>query len=315
MAIAVSSVVKEYSSENYHTMSEHILTVFLILNYKTYNDTISLVNELLNFTSKNRKILVVDNDSKNNSFEIISDYYRNNEIVEVISSGLNAGYARGNNYGLRYIAKYSPKYVCIINNDVHFSERTILNLERRYEQIKDVAILSPLQYNFNDDCPVSFLNLGKIPTFVDDCVSNLGLTYGQKHIYQCNSNYSDLQKVKIIPGAFIFINYEVFNHLKFFDEETFLFGEERFTAKKIENANLNSYLLLNDKYIHKHSVTINQEASMFQQRKYLFNSKIAYTKKYRKYSKIKVPLLYLSYYLGYGIIYLKQFINKIIHIV
>ena len=126
-------------------------TVFLILNYQTYTDTIELVNELLSQEIGNRKIVIVDNCSPNGSYGHLQQEFANSIYVDVIQSGYNGGYAKGNNFGLLYIEKYAPEFVCIINNDVHFSLATIKKMEDMYANLDNVGIISPTQYLIHED--------------------------------------------------------------------------------------------------------------------------------------------------------------------
>ena len=284
-------------------------TIFLILNYKTYKDTIKLTKDILTKNIGERIVVIVDNASPNESFSALSKEFSNVEGVDVVSSGENGGYAKGNNFGLRYIKKYNPEYVCIINNDVYFEMDTIEHLENQYKEIKDVAFLSPLQFLINQNHPLIFSDLCHIPTLKDDIISTLGLCKLPIHQYQNNCGYHNLQEVKIVPGAFLFVNYKLFESMDFFEERTFLFCEERFTAKKVEEAGLHSYLQLDEKYIHAHSVTINSEASVLRQRKMLFDGKILYTRLKRRNSFLSTQILFAAYYLGNLLIRLKSFVR------
>lgn len=269
-------------------------TIFIILNYKTYNETIAIANELLRGIG-DRMIVIVDNASPNESFRVLRNAFQNETKVEVISSGENGGYARGNNFALRYIKKYAPQYVCIINNDVHFDISLIERMEMKYAEIKDVAFLAPIQY-LVDGKPARFQNLKVIPNLWEDVLWIMGLGKYSRHVYLSDSNDPDLQKVSIVPGAFLFINYSLFEKIGFFYEGTFLFCEERFLARRVEDNRLHNYILLNEHYIHAHSVTINSEASKRRQRKLLFEGKVLYTKCCRRFSLLKMGLLYLVFY-------------------
>lgn len=79
-----------------------IKVLFLILNYKSYLDTIRVTDELLEAKRRDSKIIIVDNASPNESFQKISEAFSENDLVDVIQSRENGGYAKGNNYGLRY---------------------------------------------------------------------------------------------------------------------------------------------------------------------------------------------------------------------
>ena len=189
-------------------------TIFIILNYKTYNETIAIANELLRGIG-DRMIVIVDNASPNESFCVLRNVFQNEAKVEVISSGENGGYAKGNNFALRYIKKHAPQYVCIINNDVHFDISLIERMEMKYAEIKDVAFLAPIQY-LVDGKPARFQNLKVIPNLREDVLLIMGLAKYTRQDYIPESGDSDLQEVCIVPGAFLFIKYSCFENIGVF---------------------------------------------------------------------------------------------------
>lgn len=283
-------------------------TIFLILNYKTYSDTICLTDMLLSQELGDRSILIVDNASPNESYIILKDKYEREEKVDVLSLSENLGYAKGNNEGLRFIKKYNPQYVCVVNNDVRFSLDVIKKLERIYPLINNVALLSPVQFLL-DNKPAIFNDLRHIPTFGEDFKSVLGFGKCVRHSYMPDCEKIKLQKVEIVPGAFLFIDYLLFESMGFFYEGTFLFCEERFTAKKIKDAGLCSYILLDDYYVHAHSVTINAEKTRRDQMKLLYEGKILYTNCYRSFPLFKIFLLKIAYMLSCFVEVLKNIVR------
>ena len=76
----------------------------VILNYNSYQDTINLVQELqCQSLSENLRIIVVDNDSPNNSYEFLKELEDRFSNTVVLQTGENLGYAKGNNFGLEYL--------------------------------------------------------------------------------------------------------------------------------------------------------------------------------------------------------------------
>ena len=102
-------------------MMNEITTVFIILNYKTYKDTLVLVDSLLEQGLGNRRIIIIDNASPNESYEILNAKYGNNGSVDVIYSEENGGFSKGNNIGLRFAKKYNPRYASM--NLLHFLQK------------------------------------------------------------------------------------------------------------------------------------------------------------------------------------------------
>ena len=268
--------------------------LFLILNYKTYQETIELTEKLCEEGLIDKHVLIVDNASPNNSFEILRKQFDGYKNVEVIASPENGGFAKGNNFGLRYAKKYNPQYVCIINNDVMFTMATIDRLCMWYEKLPLVAFIAPRQV-LPDGHEARFRNLD-VPTIWTDM--SLYNPFNKKlHHYEENSAINGVHEIGIIPGAFTFTSYSRFEELGFFDEETFLFCEERFIAKKAQLAGFKNYIILDETYLHAHSVTIKNEASAKKQRKMILDGRCIYHKKYSRMPLLSVGILKTAFVL------------------
>lgn len=267
--------------------------LFLILNYKTYKDTINLVKKLSEENLGNSYILVVDNASPNNSFNEIVAAVGSFDNVEVIASPENGGFAKGNNFGLRYAKKYNPEYVCIINNDVMFSMKTIENLCSWYERLPNVAFIAPRQILPNGK-EALFRNMD-VPTIWTD-LSLYNPFKRSLHYYDENCEIKGVNEIGLIPGAFIFTKFSIFESMGFFDEDTFLFCEERFIAKKAQLKGLKSYIILGETYLHAHSATIKNEASEKKQRRLILEGRCLYHKKYSKMPSLCIIILKFLFY-------------------
>ena len=283
--------------------------VFIILNYKTYQDTIRVTNELLETKRDDFRILIVDNASPNESFVKLYDTFATNPLVEVIASPENGGYANGNNYGLRYMKKYAPEFACIINNDVHFSWDTIDSLAKKYRELDSPAVISPLQM-LPGNKVANFPTLLKVPDFLYDlrCYS---LLFGlPQHKFVQNTKYDNVQKVSIVPGAFLFVEYNMFERLGFFNEVTFLFCEERFLSKSVYDAGLNNYIILDKTYLHEHSKTISSEASKKRQRELMNEGRKNFIKQYRKLPLLQIGALNIQRCIYEAEVYLLNLIRR-----
>lgn len=267
--------------------------LYLILNYKTYSDTIRVTNELLQTAREDFKILIVDNASPNESFEAMSKAFADNDIVEVIMSPENGGYAKGNNFGLKYAHKFNPLYVCIINNDVHFSWDTVDAMCDIYEKVDNPALISPVQKLPGGKCP-DFIEF-KVPDLFYDLRMNTIFCKPKFHKYFSNTRWPNVQKVGYLPGALLFTKYSVFEKLGFFDESTFLFCEERFMGRAVEQAGLNNYVIFDLEYIHEHSKTINSEASSRKQRQFIHEGRKKYYDRYSRFPLLSKSMLTMSY--------------------
>lgn len=67
-------------------------------------------------------------------------------------------------------------------------------------------------------------------------------------------------KVDVVSSLFV-IRTEILKSVGYFDERTFLYGEENILALKLKRIGLNNYILLNDKFSHVHGEVINKKFS------------------------------------------------------
>lgn len=266
--------------------------VFLILNYKTYTDTIRITEELLGFCRDDFRVVIVDNASPNESFQVLADSFGKNPFVDVIASNENGGYAKGNNYGLRYIEKYSPRYVAILNNDIHFDVSTIDRLISDFSKIGDIGVIAPAQCTPDGEV-VRFSDL-KCHNFWDDIVDNLNFRKRTYHIYRSNTVDENIEKVGIVPGAFIFSDFSILKSADYFDECTFLYCEERFLSKRLAAIGKSCYIDFGCSYIHEHSSTIGTVAGTKKQLEWLGQSRRLFIKKYGRYPKIQLLIFNMS---------------------
>ncbi|HEM5053539.1 TPA: glycosyltransferase, partial [Streptococcus suis] len=75
---------------------------FIILHYMVKEETIKCVESILEREMDNIQIIIVDNLSPNNSGQELFEYYKGNDIVDVLLNDENAGFASGNNVGYSY---------------------------------------------------------------------------------------------------------------------------------------------------------------------------------------------------------------------
>lgn len=266
----------------------------LILNYKSYQDTINYTYNILNQKNINVDVLIVDNDSQNSSFENLSKEFVNNSRVRVIESEKNGGYAYGNNFGLKYVEKEDYDYITISNNDIIIDNESLLSqLIKKYSSLNKPAFLSPIQTNRG----IPYSPAWKLPSIQSDIFSNIPILnkfYKKLNSYDLNSEKNTIP-VDVLPGSFYLFKKEVIYDLGLLDESTFLYGEERILAYKIKKMKLQNYLDLNLSYEHEQSKTISSNLSKLKMIKLSHESSIYYHEHYKKSSKVGIYILKTLY--------------------
>jgi len=95
----------------------------VVLNYRTYQDAIICVDDLLAQDYENIEIIVVDNASPNDSYQILLQKYAETPRVTVLATSHNLGFARGNNVGIRYARqKFACNFVFVLNSDTEIKD-------------------------------------------------------------------------------------------------------------------------------------------------------------------------------------------------
>lgn len=120
---------------------------FVILHYNVLEETVKCINsirDLKETSSTNVQIIVVDNNSPNNTGEILLEKYKEIENVTILLNKENQGFSRGNNLGYQYAKeKFSPDYMIIANNDIEFVQADfLLKLPTIYERMQ-FSVLGP----------------------------------------------------------------------------------------------------------------------------------------------------------------------------
>ena len=99
--------------------------------------------------------------------------------------------------------------------------------------------------------------------------------------YNIKNINNDEANVDIIPGSLVFLNVEHFIQVGMYDENVFLFCEEKILAWKYAKHGIKTKLITKEKYIHKHSVTIDKSIkSHYEKTKIWLHSKKYFIKTY-----------------------------------
>ena len=119
---------------------------FVILHYKTANDTIECINSINSLENDGNvvNIVVVDNASNNGSIEEIEKLYHNQNNVIILKSNENIGFARGNNMGYSYARNVlKSDYIAVLNNDITIECTNLIQMVKKTFEEKQFAVMGP----------------------------------------------------------------------------------------------------------------------------------------------------------------------------
>ena len=246
----------------------------IIVNYNNFLFTNSCVKSILNSSFKNFKIIIVDNNSTDDSIKKIKDLKNKlPKSVSLISMEKNGGYAYGINNGIKFAINNSDcKYLFLLNNDTVIETECLKELIDNY---KSNTIVSPVIYDYENKKNVQSYG-GKLNKYL--------LTTSNIKIYDpLNINY--------LPGTALFLEKEIIKILGFLPEEYFMYYEDVDWSTKALFNNLS--LVVNKKSIIYHRIKNN--LPFYLKLRSNFN-RLIYSFKYYKY---KLPLIIIVFILSF----------------
>ena len=121
----------------------------IILNYNTSNESIELDKNLKKLNYENIEVIVVDSASNDRDRKKLSNYFGNNQII---FNKKNAGYAAGNNIGIREAIDRGTDYIWILNPDIRVSKESLNILVQNIESDPELLCIGPrILYRNNPD--------------------------------------------------------------------------------------------------------------------------------------------------------------------
>lgn len=116
----------------------------IVVNYRTPELTIACVDSLLETTGVDLEIIVVDNQSRDESAARIHARFADEHRVLVVARDVNDGYAGGNNAGVELARRRGARYAFILNSDTTVAPDCVRLLVDEAETSAGPALVSPL---------------------------------------------------------------------------------------------------------------------------------------------------------------------------
>ena len=115
-------------------------TVIILINWNSFKYIHQCLISLKKCSSSTFDIIVVDNGSEDLSVEQLK---KEHPGIILINSGVNLGFAGGNNLGIKYALQSAYKYVMLLNNDT-FVEPDFMDVLVEYmDENPDVGLIQP----------------------------------------------------------------------------------------------------------------------------------------------------------------------------
>ena len=190
------------------------LTFIIVLNWDGRHHLQDCLDSLSFLDYPNYKILLVDNNSRDESVLFVKSNYLH---VHIIQNDKNLGFAEGNNVGIRYALSQGAEYVVLLNNDTRVEPDFLTHLIQRGEEAKEVGVLG-----------------GKVLMFFNPCIVNSTgvnlnqFAYGWDRDFgeEVHSLNREPGEVLAVTGSLMAIKREVFEKIGFLDPKFFAYFED-----------------------------------------------------------------------------------------
>lgn len=258
----------------------------VIVNYNSFDLTLNFCKELLQQKNIILYIVIVDNNSNRRSgADELERFVKIHKNIHYLQNNENSGYAKGNNIGIKFLESYLKEKECVIvaNNDLNFTESdTLYELVLEAESQRN-AFISPLILEESGNITPNYAV--KRRGWLYDIMLLTPFRFMLPSIL-----YKEIREyVDILPGCFILSLLKNWKSVDYFDEDTFLYGEERILAEKIRKCSLISRISIANRVIHKCSSVVSSNVSNKKKMDYILQGRCIYHKKYN--SKIKYKIL------------------------
>lgn len=251
----------------------------VILNYNDFTTTQNLLDTVRNFQEIDH-IAVVDNNSPNESYEVLKKY--ESDKITVIQSGRNGGYSFGNNIGIRYLIKnHQPDIIGIANPDTIFSDSFVRRVKELLAANPDYAVITGFQLNADNDIgehPFWEEDEGRPSYLVKQLLRRLfwsELAYIFRKIFRIKrvdryriyrekikNSPCVLKQVWAVEGSLFFIRTEDFERIGLFDERIFMYYEECVIARKLKALGRKTGIVNDITFIHAHKTAPQEKFSL-----------------------------------------------------
>lgn len=237
-------------------MMKHKCLSIVIVNYLNYSLTEKCVDSVIeNVDNIDYEIIIVDNCSPNESYEILNRKYGNYNNITVFKNEKNDGFGFGNNIGAK---KAKGEYLLFLNPDVIILKDAIQKMLTRIKEDSNIGLLSgkllnpdyTVQYSCRRVIPINEFILCRTP-FSKVIYKGIKEKYNNNYLMSDFDHKSD-KEVEWVMGACMLIKKELFDKVGGFSKEYFMYFEDVDLCCKVRSCGKKVLYMAEAEMIHLH---------------------------------------------------------------
>ncbi|WP_294156557.1 glycosyltransferase [uncultured Clostridium sp.] len=177
----------------------------IILTYNNQKYTEDCLNSIFFKTAyPNYEIIIVDNNSIDNTKSYLKDVESRQKNVKVIFNDENYGFAKGNNIGIK---ASDGEYIVLLNNDTIVTRGWLTSFIKHFEDDKNLALIGPVTNNISNEAKI------KVNYSRNEDIDYFAYNYTIQHIGQ---TYDD---INVLAMFCVMISRKAFNKIGYLEEE------------------------------------------------------------------------------------------------
>lgn len=184
-------------------MNKEPLVSIIIINYNGKSYLEECLQSLKKITYNNFEIILVDNNSTDNSVEFVKNHYPS---IMIIKLDKNYGFAYPNNVGVK---NARGELLLFLNNDTSVDPQFVTELVDAINSDSKIAICQSMLLKPNGEVDSS-----------GDFIDHIGIAYSSK------KKIENVREILSAKGASMLVRKEIYNKLGGFDEKFFISFED-----------------------------------------------------------------------------------------
>ena len=194
----------------------------VVLNYRTPDQTLLAVKSLLASRRPIDHIIVVNNDSHDDTRDALKDVWAK---VGYLHTGRSIGFSGGTNVGIREALARGAERVVLVNSDVIVPPDAVERLESCLDAAPRAGIAGPVVLARSEPDRIASLGMSYVPS------TGRMRHRGYGHLDRGASVRAEADVVDGVSGCFMMVKREVFDAVGLFGEVFFSFEDLDFCLK------------------------------------------------------------------------------------
>jgi GT2 family glycosyltransferase len=257
----------------------------IILTYNSSNYIVNLLKSITSLT-EDLEILIVDNASMDDTLVLVKSSEL--KVDKVLKLPKNVGFAAGINSGVK---SASGEYLLFINPDSVFEHGQIKEMVSVFEKNADAGVVGGKML---DDSGKPEKSAGRVFNLFETLLLVLGLDEALGARYSPEK----IKKVGFVSGGFMMVKKAVFEKLKGFDENFFMYLEDMEFCYRAKKEGFNTYFTPDVVISHAGQGSSNREFAILN----IYKGILYFYKKHKSIFEVKFIKLMLK--LKAGSVYL-----------